>query len=245
MHWKHSRFEIAYIILGNCHTFDEAYRILCELEEDRNFSIESALAESLRAQSKVITAKVILNDTNESKSGKINAECNVAEQKARSKIAQPCMDEARRELSFIRMLKDIVNDNRRFKDYPDHIAHQLAQPIEWMFDLHWKTYNYLASAGSIPYDHIMQMKMHPDSQNLLQAASNLRDSMINDPNEFFLQDKMRVLSGIASPGDRPYMLSKDVFKENQVLEAWNLEIDDAEMKHIEFGKEHRSSDDEV
>lgn len=247
MHWKHSRFEIAYIIMGNCHTFDEAYRILCELEEDRQFSIESSLAESLRAQSKVVTAKVILNDKNESKSGKLNAECNIAEQKARSKIAQPCLDEARRELLFIRMLKDIVNEKRQFKEHPDYVAHQLAQSTEWKFDLHWKSYNHLASTGYIPYDHMMQLKMHPESESLIEGVMQLRQFIQNDTEAFLMLSKESVLEQVARGAEKPHLLTKTHFTENQVLSELQLELDDIELDQIEFGGDSESEEksDEV
>jgi len=195
MHWKHSRFEIAHLILSNCHTCDEAYRVLCELEEDRDFAIQSSMAESLRAQAKVLASKVILSDDTESKSGKMLAQCNIDEQKARKVTAQPCLDEARRELAFIRHLKKKVEPQRWFATYEDHDAHQLCQRLEWKLDLHWKTYNYLAATGSIPYDHLILLKTHPDTEALLKGVKRLQDIIeANGAETFFMMAKNRVLS---------------------------------------------------
>lgn len=192
MHWKHSRFEIVNIILGNCHTFDEAYRVLCELEEDRDFSISSSLAESLRAQAKVVTAKSMLADKSETKSQKLQAECNIEEQKARKIIAQPCLDEARRELDFIRMLKSIIDPHRVYKDYPDHVAHQLAQEREWRYELHWKSYNYICATGTVPHDHLMLLRMHPQSDQLLHGLRTLTQDASSP--DFLFKSKRDILN---------------------------------------------------
>lgn len=209
MHWKHSRFEIAFIILGNCHTYDEAYRVLSELSEDRQFAIDSSLAESKRAQSKVVSAKTILNDPHESRSGKLLAECNIDEQAARKIIAQPCLDEARRELAFIRKLMERLEPLRMFR-CANHIAFQALQPLEWKLDLHWKTFNYLCSTGMIPYEHLMMLRMHPESDVLLKEAEQLRDNMMNARsvgtfNEFQALPKNTVLSLVTSEEQLPYL----------------------------------------
>lgn len=206
MHWKHSRFEIAHIILGNCHTYDEAYRILCELEEDRQFAIDSSMAESLRAQAKVVSAKVILDDNTEMKSGKLRADADIQEQKARTKTAQPALDEARRELDFIRRLKERINEHRAFREYDDHHAHQLCQPIEWKLDLNWKTYNHLCSAGGIPYDHIMLLKMHPDSDLLMRSAQTMMSKYQENPSSFMLLSKSDVQPCVLHDSEKPALM---------------------------------------
>lgn len=223
MHWKNSRFETAYIILGNCHTYDEAYRVLCELEEDREFSIESSLAESLRAQAKVVTSKMILADDTESKSGKLLAQCNIDEQKARTRIAQPCMDEARRELYFIRYLKSLIDPCRKFRRFPDHIAHQKIQPIEYMFDLHWKTYNHMASTGHVPHDHLMLLKMHPYSATLVRGMLVLRDLIQDDAEKFLMLTKQEVLKQVAEDNvSIESLFNTDLFLARHVLNESNF-----------------------
>ena len=219
MHWKHSRFETAYIILGNCHTYDEAYRILCELEEDREFSIESALAESLRAQAKVVTSKTVLADEHETRSGKLLAQCNIDEQRARTRIAQPCMDEARRELQFIRHLKSLVQPRRVFLNQPDHVAHQSAQYNEWMFDLQWKTYNHLAATGHIPHDHLMLLKMHPASKHLISGMFELRNRLQTSTDVFLMMAKETVLDMVAHDDESAAgLMTMRVFSNQSVLD---------------------------
>lgn len=197
MHWKHSKFEILYLIVANCHTYDEAYRVLSELEEDRKFSIESALAESLRAQAKVVGSKLVLADETESKSGKLLAQCNIDEQKARTFIAQPCLDAAREELNFIQRIKNIVADKRYFFNYSDEDAHQMCQRFEWFFDLHWKSYNYMCSQGHAPYEHVIAIKNHPDSQSLLNGLLYLKKQANEDYEKLIFMSKYEVLSSVA------------------------------------------------
>lgn len=177
MHWKHSQHQLVHVILANCHTVDEAYRVLCELEEDRLFSIESSLAESKRAQSKVIAAKLVLKDSDESKSNKILSECFIDETLARNKLAQPCLDEARRELAFIREIKDKLEPYRKYIELPDHQAHQACQSEEYMYDLFWKAYNFICSTGTIPHDHWMLLKMHPNSSSLVPLVINMTNGL--------------------------------------------------------------------
>lgn len=232
MHWKHSRFELAHIILGNCHTYDEAYRVLCELEEDRDFAIESSLAESLRAQSKVLGSKVILDDESESKAGKMLAQCNIDEQKARKVIAQPCLDEARRELDFIRLLKSKLEPVRAFRNQPDHVAHQLCQTLEWKFELHWKSFNYLCSTGTVPHDHLMLLRMHPESSTLMSGLFHLRESIQNDEN-FLFYSKKDVLTRVAHGNEAQRIASTEwVHKENLI--AHHLTVSPEELPFIVY-----------
>lgn len=234
MHWKHSKFEIAHIILGNCHTFDEAYRVLRELEEDRSFAIQSALAESKRAQSKVVTAKLMLSDPKETKAGKLLAECNVEEQAARSIVAQPCLDEARRELDFIRLLIEKVEPHRAFREYPDHVAHQLSQEMEWRFDLHWKTYNYLCSSGSVPHDHMMLLRMHPAASVLLQGLRNLCDVLSDSQqaNSLMFYTKKEILSKVAE--DRTHFLfDANMFYTEKLIKKHSTKFEPKSLSHRE------------
>lgn len=234
VHWKHSRFEIAHVILGNCHTYDEAYRILCELEEDRDVSIKLALAESKRAAAKVINAKVVLKDTSESQANQLQAQCNIDETDARREIAQPCLDEGRRELAFIRSLKKLVNSHRLFHDFPDHVAHQLAQPAEWKFDLFWKTYNHLCSSGHLPYEHLMLLKMHPSSQDLLGGLDKLLEVMQADPQALLRQSKNEVLTMVARGTESSALVCQTVL---HAALTENLKINDVNsyQKSLSWG----------
>ncbi len=42
MFWRNSSFQVAYFIVGKCHTIDEAYRVALELRHERDTSIKQA-----------------------------------------------------------------------------------------------------------------------------------------------------------------------------------------------------------
>lgn len=173
MHWKYSNYQIFHSILANCHTYDEAYRVLRELEEDQDLAIKLALVESKRAQSKVLAAKEVINDTSETRFNKLRSEADVLETDARREVTQACLDEARRTLSFIRLLISKIEPLRLYKHLPDHEAHQAIQPLEWKLDLVWKSYSMLCSSRAFSYDHFINVKMHPDSAELIPVLNDL------------------------------------------------------------------------
>jgi hypothetical protein len=204
MHWKHSRYQVVYQILGNCHTIDEAYRILCELEEDREFSINISKAESERSQAKIIGNKAILDTEKhsainnslmfETEGNKHLANAFIQETIARTPIAQACLDECRRELSFIRDLKRLINPYRKYKDYLEHEAHQLCQAEEYYYDLLWKAYNYMCAMQGLTADHWMLIKMHPSSGTLVDRVGWLSEKLRHNPLEFYALTKSQVFS---------------------------------------------------
>lgn len=220
MHWKHSRYQIVYQILGNCHTVDEAYRVLCELEEDRDFSIKISFVESFRAQAKVVSNKSILNTSQhnalnnsmifETEGNMLQAQAFIDEVKARTPMAQSCLDEARREISFIQTLKSKIDPFRRYRNYDLHEANQLCQVEEYYFDLLWKAYNHICAMNGIPADHWMLIKMHPMHEQLTERVGWLINILKDNPNKFYAMTKMDVFS-------------KD-FQEN-ILNVSNLSIE--------------------
>jgi len=171
MHWKHSRYQILNTIVANCHTYDEAYRVLRELEEDRSLSIDLALAESNRAKAKVLSSKTILNDDEEQQYNKLRSQADLDETRARRDVAQACLDEARRELEFIRELIVLIDPHRTYKDLPDYEAHQRIQFLEWKLDLVWKSYSMICAVGNISYDHFISIKMHPHADKIMPVIN--------------------------------------------------------------------------
>lgn len=210
MHWKHSRFDVAYLILGNCHTYDEGYRVLCELEEDRQMAIDTSLAESFRAQAKVVGAKETLADEEEFKVNKLRAQSFIDETNARTKIAQPCLDEARREIDFLQRLKDILRPLRQFNDYPDEAAFQLCQPLEWKYDIFWKMYSQMcANRGTIDSETFMLIKMHPSSRHLLAGLDELYTLAEENFTLFIKTDKREVLKKVSTEEEIRFIMSTE------------------------------------
>lgn len=202
MHWKHSNYQILYQILGNCHTVDEGYRVLCELEEDRDFSIKMSFVESYRAQAKVVTNKSILNSNDkltdsllfETEGNHLQAKAFIEEVKARTEMAQLCLDEARRELNFIRKCKELLDPYRTHKNLPLHEAHQKCQLREYYYDLLWKAYNHICSIGCIPSEHWMLIKMHPFHDKLTYRIGEFMSEVKNNASYFYSMNKEEVFS---------------------------------------------------
>lgn len=207
MHWKHSRFDIVYLVLGNCHTVDEAYRVLCELEEDRQMAINTSYAESKRAEGKVISAKVTIADPRSSHTELKRAESYIMETDARRVVTQLALDEAKRELSFIQSLKEKLRPHRMFGDYADYDAFQLIQPIEWRYDIFWQMYSQMSTQqGQIGSEMFALIKAHPDANMLLDGLETLHVAFNKDLTYFLKSAKTAVLSLVARPEELPHLL---------------------------------------
>lgn len=130
MNWNDSLHEIHMKTFVQPFTQVETHRLLCELLEDRQFSIASALAESKRAQAKVVSAKRTLEDCNGLQEFRLRAEAYVMETEARHLIAQTCLDMARLEVAFIKYLLTKV---------PHYmpIQWQMVQEYESAYELVW------------------------------------------------------------------------------------------------------------
>lgn len=166
MHWRNSSFQVAYFLVGKCHTADEAYRVLHELREERQMALDNAKASSLRTQARQMRAQRIIDDA-EDVVAVLEAQADLLEIDAFAKNSQDCIDEAQRELSFIDVMLERINPHRKFKHLPDHEAHQACQQEEWKYELAWRAENFLASGGHIPSDHLATMRMHPEFEQVI------------------------------------------------------------------------------
>lgn len=171
MNWKHSLYEIYAVSFGQAFVVDEAYRILHELREDRQFAIASAFAEQKRAQAKVINAKATIRDFEQSKdsqANKLQAEAFVLETDARFIIAQPCLDMARVELSFINSLIEHIDalGIRMFQDRAQ--GDQLVQPLEYAFEYAWSLI-YDGSNSAL----MRNIYAHPQADAILETVAEV------------------------------------------------------------------------
>jgi hypothetical protein len=180
MHWRNSRFQVLYFLVGKTHTPDEAYRVLCELREERQLALNNAQVADKRAQAKLVEAKRIVSSTLMrmfSKGKVLKAEADILEIELMKSHGQDCIDEAERELDFLTMLIKRVRPHCKHKDLPDHEAHQLAQQEEWKYELLTRAENFIGAQGYIPADHFATMRLHPEWEseiapyvtNLIQA----------------------------------------------------------------------------
>jgi HPt (histidine-containing phosphotransfer) domain-containing protein len=196
MNWKHSNHQIAFIVLGNCHTTDEAYRVLCELEEDRVFALESSLAENKRAEAKLELAKTIKNDSTSGSVEVLRSEADELETAARKKLASPCFEAAEAELSYIRTLKERIHLKRKYKHLPDTDAHQICQHEEWVLDVIWKAFNSILSSGFIPVDLHTLVSSSPHVNELRRIFDSMSQDIRSVEPKLLTLSKHELLSSL-------------------------------------------------
>ena len=176
MNWKHSLYQIYAITFGQSFTVDEAYRLLTELREDRDFAIASAFAETKRAQAKVIDAKtteIAFSKGRELKANSRRAEASLLETKARFIIAQPCLDMARVEREYIQSLIDYIEHNNLLMFDNPVLGAQAVQPLEYAFEHVWA----LTFDGSSS-DLMRNIYANPHAEAIIKVATQREDGVM-------------------------------------------------------------------
>ena len=135
MNWKESIHSIYMKSVAQPLTVVEACRLLFEMKEDRKFSIISAMAESKRAQAKVVGAKRSIDNPEDLQEFHLRAQSYLIETSARSMLAQTCLDMARIELAYIEYLLDTLTAQSEFD--VGVTAWQLVQEVESAYELVW------------------------------------------------------------------------------------------------------------
>lgn len=172
MYWKNSNFQIRHFIVGKCFTADEAYRVLCELREDRKLAIDEFEAYKLETVEK-------LNDYSSTLS---NSSKVIAESKRLSsqlKHAEECYLQAIKEIQYIEKLIDEIEPHRQFSHLPDAEAFQECQRLEWKLKLENKMQIALKTQGTISPDLLETIQAHPDRVQLLARLNHF----IENPKE--------------------------------------------------------------
>ncbi len=169
MHWRNSHFQIRHFLAGRAHTPDEAYRVLCELAEERESALEAAHASFLRTDARVQQLRAWWRQ----------AACWFVPGLRSSTLADLMMlhHDSRRglelvrvaqaELDYIRTLIAEVQPHRKFSHLPDAEAHQVAQAEQWRLELLWRIENNLVALGTIPPEQLEVMRLHPDWNSTL------------------------------------------------------------------------------
>lgn len=177
MYWRNSNFQIAFFLAGKCHTADEAYRLLCELGEDRDVAIKNADATRLRAEVKRIKAERTLR-WSILPTKRIEARADLLELLAFEGQSKAVYEQGVREREFIDVLIERVKPFRKYSSYPDHEAHQMAQREEWKLKLIHRAKTFLLTSGTIPQDHLETMMTHPDfEKEIIPAIEDTRTSL--------------------------------------------------------------------
>jgi hypothetical protein len=132
MHWRNSQFQTLYFIVGSCHTADEAWRKAKEQLEEREMVLDAQ------------PNNIAFPDTPQGRN------------------ALACINECKREIDFLKDIISRLEPYRKYKDLPDHEAHQACQREEWALEFKFRSENYLMSLGFVPHDQLSAMRTHPD-----------------------------------------------------------------------------------
>lgn len=160
MYWKNSNFQIANFVAGKCFTADEAYRVLMELQVDRQLALDEYVAYELE------TSYELSRLDPHSENGQIKA--RYLRLKSQYDHAKKCNDQALLEIEFIKDLINQVQHARQFKHLPDEEAFQACQRLEWKLKLDHKAKISLMTNGQLPPDLLETIMAHPDSEELTQ-----------------------------------------------------------------------------
>jgi len=174
---KNHDFQIAYFIVGACHTPDAAYSILCDLHEERDNSIKVFEASKLREKAKRIKAQRLIDSLDEI--DQLEGQADIIEIEAMANTVQKNIDAAIAERTFIEKCMTQLEPLRKFKNLPLPEAHEAAQSEEWLLELITRAENYMISQGSIPADHFGTMRMHPEYATRILPVLATLESLLN------------------------------------------------------------------
>lgn len=152
-------FQIAYFLVGSCHTADGAYALLCDLRDDRDLALKSIKAAGLRQEAKIIRANRLISSDDEA--DQLEGKADLAEMEAHAEMTTKNIAAAQAELAFIDRCIEKVQPLRKFAHLPDPEAHETAQRDEWRLELIRRAENHLLMHGTIPPEEFATMRMHP------------------------------------------------------------------------------------
>lgn len=201
-HKQNSRFQIKHFLAGSCHTVDAAYFMLRELQEERQASINNYKVVSLKQDAKEIKAKKVFVKVFGKylfgKGARLEAKAELIEIFNNRMSGKVLYEAAIDELNFITNSINKLQSLRKYKNKSDLEAHELIQREEWKLELIHRAENYMITSGSIPSEHLVTMRMHPEFkkeifpeiENLMLQLSSPEKSMKylkNLDNKFLLE----------------------------------------------------------
>lgn len=170
-----SNFQILHFLAGSCHTPDGAYALLCNLKEGREMALAQLRAAELRVRAKFSKAKALQSSGNEWE--RLEADADVAEIEDNQKFSQRNIDAAQKELDFIKQCMNKLEPHRKYANLADEDAHQASQQEEWKLELMHRAENYLACTGSVPPEHFVTMRMHPEFKEIEARIQTLANAL--------------------------------------------------------------------
>ena len=155
-------------MIGSCHTVDAAYGLLHELRDDRLMAIQTSAAKDFETKAEALKAKRMAESDDEVE--QLMGLSVLHEIEARREIHDKNVAAAKHELDFIEECIQRINPHRKYANYPDPIAFELAQREEWRLELINRAENALMTSGTIPMDEFNTMRMHPDFRDVILPA---------------------------------------------------------------------------
>lgn len=182
MHAKTNRnnhdFQILHFLVGACHTADAAYALLCDLRADRADALKQADAARLREQAKIVRAQRRIASQDEAE--QLEGAADLAEIEGHAETLGKNLAAAKAELAFIEACIARIQSHRRYAHLPDPEAHEACQREEWRLELEARAQNYLLTAGTIPADHLVTMRQHPDFGSHILPAINRTKALMEE-----------------------------------------------------------------
>lgn len=172
-------FQIAFFLVGSCHTADAAYALLKDQWEDRNNALNLFKGSKLREEAKALKARAVLDQFKDYLQGEavaldlgqqcalLEAQADLADIEALAATTKRNLEAAEQERDFLQMCIDRLQPHRKFAHLTDAQAAQATQRDEWCLELMHRAENYLITAGTIPHDHYATMRMHPDFKTVI------------------------------------------------------------------------------
>lgn len=172
-------FQIAFFLVGSCHTADAAYALLKDQWEDRNNALNLFKGSKLREEAKVLKARGVIEMFKDYLPGReaemdvgqqcalLEAQADLADIEALAATTQRNLEAAEQERDFLQKCIDRLQPHRKFAHLTDAEAAQATQRDEWCLELMHRAENYLITAGTIPHDHYATMRMHPDFDTVI------------------------------------------------------------------------------
>lgn len=177
-HKQNSNFQITHFLAGSCHTADGAYSMLCDLKESREEVIAYYEVSQLKKQARKIRAEKLIKSDDEA--DRLDGQAELLEIENNNKQGKILFEAAKDELNHINKCIEAVQPLRKYAEYPDLEAHELAQREEWKLELIHRAENYMLTGGTIPADHFVTMRMHPDFNNeILPQIEGLKFQLSN------------------------------------------------------------------
>jgi len=188
LHWRNSNFQTIHFIIGKCHTADEAYRMVCQQLEEREQAVETTIIAKDEFKLRRLKAEKLLKSDDEIE--KYEGEIEMKKIDNDYKWFKLNADEAVRELSFLKNCAKKLEPFRKYRDYPDYLAHQMIQQEEWKEELTVRAKEYLLAVGQIPQDQLRTMSLHPEFKNyILPAINEMMISIKSNGDSMALMDK--------------------------------------------------------